>query len=161
MWYSPTTDTRGKLLVDFLTSNGLLTANEQDGPTYSGPTGVSWIDITVTTINFANKIQNWRVSEECTQSDHNLIHFNLMIHSTNRNLNRTASDSTRKYATQVGNWNMFHQKIQQTGKQWTDLVNSATTKEQLDKSITEIWYKLKEISKRCFPPFLPKTNYVP
>ena len=115
----------------------------------------------MTTINSAHKIQNWRVSEECTQSDHNLILFNLKIHSKNRNSNRTASDSTRKYATKVGNWNMFHQKTQQTGKQWTDLVNSAKTKEQLDKSITEIWYKLKEISKRCFPPFLPKTNYVP
>jgi hypothetical protein len=110
MWYSPTTDTRGRLLVDFLTSHGLLTANEKDDPTYSGPTGVSWNDITVTKINLAHKIQNWRVSEKCTQSDHKLILFNLMIHSTKRNSERTASDSTRKYATQVGNWNMFHQK---------------------------------------------------
>jgi len=56
---------------------------------------------------------------------------------------------------------MFHLKIQQTGKQWTDLVNSAKTKEQLDKSITEIWYELKEISKRRFPPILPKAKYFP
>jgi hypothetical protein len=119
MWYSPTTDTRGRLLVDFLTSHSLLKANKKDGPTYSGPTGVSWIDITVTTINSAHKIQNWRVSEECTQADHNLILFNLMIHSTNRNSKRIASDYTRIFAMQLGNWNMFHQKIQQTGKQWT------------------------------------------
>jgi len=64
IWYSPTTDTRGRLLVDFLSSHGLLTANEKDGPTYSGPIGVSWIDITVTTIDSALRIQNWRVSEE-------------------------------------------------------------------------------------------------
>jgi hypothetical protein len=32
MWYSPTIDTRGRLLVDFLTSHGLLAANEKDGP---------------------------------------------------------------------------------------------------------------------------------
>jgi hypothetical protein len=115
-WYSPVTDTRGRTLVDFLTSHGLLTANEKDGPSYSGPTGVSWIDITVATINFAHKIQNWRVSEECTESDHNLILFNLSIHGTNRNLNLTDSVSTRKYATQLGKWNRFNQKIQQTGK---------------------------------------------
>jgi len=42
-----------------------------------------------------------------------------------------------------------------------DLANSATTKEQLDKTITEIWYKLGEISKRRFPPFSPKIKYVP
>jgi polyhydroxyalkanoate synthesis regulator phasin len=41
------------------------------------------------------------------------------------------------------------------------LGNSATTKEKLDKSITEIWSKLGEISKECFPPFLPKTKYAP
>jgi hypothetical protein len=57
MWYSPTTDTRGRMLVDFLSSHGLLTANVKDGPTYSGPTGVSWIDITVTPISSAHRIK--------------------------------------------------------------------------------------------------------
>jgi hypothetical protein len=60
----------------------------------------------------------------------------------------------------VGNWNRFNQKIQQTGKQWTELVNSTTSKDQLDNLVTEIWDKLKEISKRCFPPFKPKTKFV-
>jgi hypothetical protein len=141
-----------------LSIHGLLTANKKDGPTYSGPSGESWIDITVT-INSAHKIRNWRVSEESTQSYHNLILFNLMIHNTNTNLNRIASTSTRKYATQVGNWNLFQQRVQQNSQQWTDLVNRAITKEQLDKSITTIWSELGEISKKCFPPFLPKTKY--
>ena len=64
MWFSPTTDARGRNLVEFLSLNGLLTVNEKDGPTYSGPTGDSWIDITVTTINSAHSIQNWKVSED-------------------------------------------------------------------------------------------------
>jgi hypothetical protein len=63
---SPTTDVRGRILVDFLSLHGLITANEKDSPTYSGPTGESWIDITVTTLNSAHRIQNWRVSEEST-----------------------------------------------------------------------------------------------
>jgi hypothetical protein len=42
-----------------------------------------------------------------------------------------------------------------------DLVNRATTKEQLDKFITVIWSKLGEIIKKCFPPLLPKTKYAP
>jgi hypothetical protein len=91
--------------VDFLSLHGLITANEKDSPTYSGPTGESWIDITVTTINSALSVQNWEVSEECTQSDHNRILFNLRIQRNNRNLKRMASDFTRKFATQVGNWN--------------------------------------------------------
>jgi hypothetical protein len=57
IWYTPTTDTRSRILVDFLSLHGLITANEKDSPTYSGPTGESWIDITVTTLNSAHRIQ--------------------------------------------------------------------------------------------------------
>jgi hypothetical protein len=41
-----------------------------------------------------------------------------------------------------------------------DLVNNSATKEQLDTAITTIWDDLGGISKRCFPPFSPKTKYV-
>jgi len=51
--------------------------NEKDGPTYSGPTGESWIDVTAASIGVTHKILNWRVSEETTLSDHNLILFSL------------------------------------------------------------------------------------
>jgi hypothetical protein len=42
-----------------------------------------------------------------------------------------------------------------------DLVNNSVTKEQLDTAITTIWGDLGGISKMCFPPFSPKTKYVP
>jgi hypothetical protein len=64
LWHSPTTDNRGRLLANFLSLHGLHSINKKDGPTYSGPTGDSWIDITVSTSELAHKIQNWRVSEE-------------------------------------------------------------------------------------------------
>jgi hypothetical protein len=114
--------------VDFLSLHGLITVNEKDSPTYSGPTGESWIDITVTTINSALSVQNWEVSEECTQSDHNLILYDLRIQRNDRNLKRMASDFTRKFATQVGNWNWFQLKVKKCSQQWRDWVNSATTK---------------------------------
>jgi hypothetical protein len=107
IWFSPTTDNRGKTLVDFLLLHGLIKANEKDSPTYCGPTDESWIDITVTSIKSAQKVQNWRVSEQCTQPDHSLILFELSIQRHNKNLNRTAGEYIRKYATQVGKWNLF------------------------------------------------------
>jgi hypothetical protein len=55
---------------------------------------------------------------------------------------------------------LFYQGTLQNGQQWTDLVDRATTKEQLDKVITEIWNNLEAICRRCFPPFLPKSKYV-
>ena len=62
---------RGSTIVEFLSSHGLLSINEKDGSTYSGPNGVSWIDITVTSINSAHRVQDWGVNEEETYSDHN------------------------------------------------------------------------------------------
>jgi len=91
--------------------HGLITANEKGSRTYCGPTGESWIDITVTTINSVLSVQNWEVSEECTQSDHNLILFDLRIQRNKKNLKRMAGDFTRKFATQVGNWNLFQLKV--------------------------------------------------
>jgi hypothetical protein len=74
---------------------------------------------------------------------------------------RTTNRPTRKFATHVGNWNQFQQMVSQSGQQWVDLVNNSATKEQLDTAITTIWGDLGEISEKCFPPFSPKTKYVP
>jgi len=79
IWFSPTTDKRGRTLVIFLALHGLITINEKDGPNYCGPTGVSWMVITATTIKAAPNVKNWRTSEKCTQSDHNLIEFKFRI----------------------------------------------------------------------------------
>jgi hypothetical protein len=149
------------MLADFLSSHGLLSINEKDGPTYSGPTGESWIDITVSTSELAHKIQNWRVSEENKLSDHNLILFSLRTQNHASNLNRTTSHPTRRFATQAGNWKQFQLKVLQHRQQWVDIINNTTTKENLDTAITTIWDDLGEINKTCFPPFLPKTKYFP
>jgi len=159
-WFSTITDNRGKTLVDFLLLHGLITANEKDSPTYCGPNGESWIDMRVTTIKSAQKVQSWRVSEECTLSDHSLILFALTIEK-NKNLNRTAGDYTRNCATQIGNWNLFQTMAEKCGIKWRDWINSAIIKEKLDNSITELWSNLGEAGKECFPPFLPKSKYAP
>jgi hypothetical protein len=83
-----THDNRGRIIADFLSSHGLLTINEKDGPTYSGPKGESWIYITAATIDLAHKILNWRVSEENTVSDHNLTLFGLKTRSNDMLSNR-------------------------------------------------------------------------
>ena len=141
------------MLVEFFSSHGLLTINEKDGPAYSGLTGESWIDITASSIDLARKIQNWRISEDNTLSEHNLILFSLMTHNNAVHSNRTTSHPTRKFATQVGNWRLFQQKVVQHRQQWEDLINNSATKEQLDTAITTIWDDLEDINKTCLPHF--------
>ena len=138
------------MLVDFLSSHGLLSINEMDGPTYSGPTGYSWIDITVSSSELARKIQDWRVREENTLSDHSLILFSLRTQNYASHLNRTTSHPTRRFANKVGNWELFQLKVLQIRQKWVDLLNNPTTKEQLDTAVTTIWDYLGEINKTCF-----------
>ena len=56
---------------------------------------------------------------------------------------------------------MFQTIIRKSSNQWRDWINSATTKEELNTSITKMWNKLDEAGKECFPPFLPKAKYAP
>lgn len=161
MWYSPITDARGRTLVEFLSEHGLITVNEKDGPTFSGAQGDSWIDITATTTNIAHRVLNWHVSEEDTQSDHNLINFNLSIRTSSNNLTRQVSNSTRQFATQVGNWKLFQHKIRQMGNLWMTELNNANTRTKLEDIIAIIWQQLNEINRSCFPPFLPTNNFKP
>jgi hypothetical protein len=127
---------QGQNTSRLLSSHGLLTINEKDGPTYSGPTGESWTHITAATIDLAHKILNWRVSEENTLSDHKLILFSLKTRSNDMHSNRTTNHLTRKYATQVGNWDLFQQRVLQHRHQW-----GGTYKQRGNKETTRHSYK--------------------
>ena len=101
------------------------------------------------------------MSEEETQSDHNIITFELLNHTSNSNLFRQNTNSTRKFATQVGHWKVFQNKLNESGKQWLLQIHNATSKKQLDETITTMWQELTEINKHCFPPFLPTNKFKP
>jgi hypothetical protein len=104
-----------------------------------------------------NKIQKWRITEECTQSDHNLTEFQFSIQNHKNNLNRVAGDYTRKYATPVVNWNQFQAKVKMWNTQWRDWIQDAKTKEELDKAITEMWNRhWGRQAESAFPPSNPR-----
>ena len=127
-WHSPITDSKGKKLTEFISLHSLITVNEKHGPTFSGALGDSWIDITVTTVNIVHKIQNWHVSKEKTQSDHNIIIYDKIQQCPTTNITRQANHSARKFPTQVGQWNLFQQKIQQVNNNWLDKIKNPTIK---------------------------------
>ena len=61
-------------------------------------------------------MQDWRVSEEETHSDHNIMIFNILPSRTNTNLSRQIVDTTRKFATKVGKWNLFKREVNKSMK---------------------------------------------
>ena len=160
-WYSPVTDATGRMLMQFLTQNGLLTVNEKDLPTFSDALGDSWIDITASTLNSADRVKRWNVSDEETLSDDNLILFEIMTNRPHTTVKREAINTTRKFTTQVGNWHLFHRDLLKNNKKWSEAINYSSTKATLDRSIKNIWEDLEAINKVSFPPFLPTIKYVP
>ncbi|GBN84699.1 Retrovirus-related Pol polyprotein from type-1 retrotransposable element R1 [Araneus ventricosus] len=69
----------GGPFVDFILKHNLdIHNNPTSEPTFEGPRGHSWIDITVSTCNISAKVQDWRVYKY-SSSDHNFIHFKLLL----------------------------------------------------------------------------------
>lgn len=78
MWGADSTNGRGAELEDFITYHGLTVVNNTtQPPTYSTSLGSSYIDVTLTKGNIMRQIEDWRVWEEETSSDHNLITFSV------------------------------------------------------------------------------------
>lgn len=78
IWYADETDARGKIIEEFLIANKLYTINKQNNPpTYFSSQGQSNIDLTMVSENMLSACSNWKVSEVCTTSDHNLILFDV------------------------------------------------------------------------------------
>ena len=103
----------------------------------------------------------WDVSEEETHSDHNLIIIKILPRRTKTNLWRQTVETTKKFATKVGMWNLFKQEVQQINENWKALIKDSNEKGQLEITITTIWKELGDISKTCFPPYQPTSRYVP
>lgn len=77
IWGSDREDRRGEMLCEFIWSMSLAVANVGDKPTFTRNEQHSIIDVTLTTDETINNIQEWRVSERETLSDHNIIIFEM------------------------------------------------------------------------------------
>lgn len=85
LWGSREINERGESLFDFILSTKLLICNKGNKPTFVFPSSdkfKGWeevIDVTLMTHCPGLNIHRWRVSEQCSFSDHNLIFFEITI----------------------------------------------------------------------------------
>ena len=70
---------RGKKLEEMMIKSDLVPVNKGRKWTFQGGMGNSIIDVTMVTSRFADRINNWRVSNKNTFSDHNLIEFEIEL----------------------------------------------------------------------------------
>jgi len=109
LWFANETDERGRVVEDFLVENELHVINTPSNiPTFFTTNGQSNIDITIASVSMCKMCTNWKVTDVCTTSDHNLITFDL----------RAGKTVTRKFIKQESynikkaNWENFYQQLE-------------------------------------------------
>lgn len=77
-WGMPTTNTRGRLLLEMAARVGLLVVNVGNTPTFQRPGyGSSIPDVTLVSESLINRVQGWQVMDDYSGSDHNYISFQM------------------------------------------------------------------------------------
>jgi len=77
-WYSRVNDHRGVVLIDFVDARDLKICNRRcEHYTFDGPRGRTNIDVTLADDDTSRKINMWRIVPGVTNSDHQLVHYNL------------------------------------------------------------------------------------
>ncbi|XP_073841475.1 uncharacterized protein [Musca autumnalis] len=75
-WGSRDTNARGESIFDFILANNLRVCNRGNTATFHNRVREEVIDLTLTNME-DTAIVDWRVSEECSFSDHRAIHFQV------------------------------------------------------------------------------------
>ena len=77
-WHDIKTNPRGKVLEEFLAYNQLHILNEDsERTTFQSSRGSSNIDLTIANNHMLAAIKDWKILEEESCSDHNIIQYNL------------------------------------------------------------------------------------
>lgn len=75
-WGMPTTDTKGRLIVEMAARTGLVVINEGNTSTFRRPGYTETIpDISLATEGLASCISGWRVIEDFTEVTINILHL--------------------------------------------------------------------------------------
>ena len=76
LWHDRLTNTRGRILEEFLTSKQLYIANiDSDNTTFRNSLGTSNIDLTIISTHLLNNVKGWTICDQESISDHNFIQF--------------------------------------------------------------------------------------
>lgn len=76
---SKTSNSKEKILQDWVASRDLIVINQGNVPTFVGARGTSIINVTLATESIGRNVQNWAVNENKeNMSDHNSINFQVV-----------------------------------------------------------------------------------
>ncbi len=88
IWGSPTSDDRGKVIEDVIVAHDLCLLNEGNKTTYHRSNSDTIVDVCLATNTLAHRIEQWRVADYATFSDHSRIDFKFSKSKRNLRLGR-------------------------------------------------------------------------
>lgn len=93
MWGVEADDSRGEQIVEDCAAEGLLMGNNPtSGPTFVGPMGSSWVDLT---LYKGCQVSEWLVHDQESLSDHAYITFSVKVGGVRRRRDRAVFDFAR------------------------------------------------------------------
>lgn len=111
LWHSNCTDERGEKLENLIAQHNLYIMNRPSRThTFSNIHGTSNIDVTLSTSTCYNKITHWRIHQDSTTSDHNLITFDIKTTTTDTT---PTQQVTPRYNTKRANWKQFIELLEE------------------------------------------------
>ena len=110
-WHDKLTNRRGEKLEEFLISKQLFIMNEDsEMKTFQSNRGSSNIDLTISNNKLLKEVQEWKISEEESCSDHKIIQFCIGQHNVRQTGNNI---QCIKYIIREENYKKFEALITQ------------------------------------------------
>ncbi|CAK1579826.1 unnamed protein product [Parnassius mnemosyne] len=154
-WGSREADVRGIDVAAKLDELELHILNEGTEPTFDtirgGKRFSNCVDITTCSTSLLGRVENWRLSEEITSSDHRAILFDINLE---KSVGIDIERKTRKYNTKKANWSEFREKLLQiwSNKQITKIeIDKIEMREELEIKIAEVTKTITELCDNTLP----------
>ncbi|XP_035231869.1 uncharacterized protein LOC118203695, partial [Stegodyphus dumicola] len=143
-WGYSSTDTRGRQLEDFISTHNLILHNSIDSPpTFDRIFAVGWPDLTLSTVPIAQHVQDWKVEEADSLSDHKFITFKLNSLPQIEIIKRYNMPSNKK--------RQFSRKIDQRLSNLTPVLKNANTQSDMESLTDDIMKILHDTCEELLP----------
>ena len=138
LWGCSETNRRGEVLEEFILRNDAFILNTGSKPTFVTSRAKSIIDITLITNDLLNLVNDWKVEDEDTFSDHKRISFELKL---------ACPDRVKARSIENTDWKLFNKILE--GIKVPNL--SHWTEKELDKIVNQFNKTVKYALEKACP----------
>lgn len=156
-WGSPVNEPRGRKLQEMIETNDLTILNEGETPTFDGPCGTSFVDITIATPDMYNKVLTWHIPDVVSMSDHRYIEFIIEAKSHNNN----HETDTEGFCNKKADWDVFEHTFKQRASRLLQDISSTSTTEDVESCAIRLTEFIRDACREAMPPRKQHKKSVP